>query len=261
MYTFNEKLSLVEKAVWAQVRKNDHNEVQIEENWVQVTTPSAPVAHLNGVFKCSLSVQEASERISETIEHYKNLKLPFRFKISPSSRPENISSILLQHNLEKKETLYGLYADPNNLTFPKNPEVEIKLLNLSTLEDWLIVQTSAWGVPAQGIEYLRKQMENTLKVNVQDNLDFIAYYNQKPVASAALRIYDGFALLVGGAVTPAERKKGIYRSLLSYRLDIIKNLNLPAIIHCLENTSAPICLKLGFEKICEIYSFEPKILD
>lgn len=258
MHTFEEKLSFVEKAISVQVKQNDHNEVQIENDWVQVTTPNAPVPYLNGVLKCSLPVKEAEERISKAIAHYKSLKLPFRFKISPSSRPENLSSILLEHNMEKKETLYGLYADPNDLNVPQNPNVEIRPLSFLTLEDWLIVQTSAWGVPPQGIDYLRKQITQTLEADTKSSLDFIAYFNQRPVASAAVRILNDYALLVGAAVNPEERKKGIYCSLLAHRLEIIKNLNLPAIIHCLENTSAPICLKLGFEKICEIYSFEPK---
>jgi N-acetylglutamate synthase-like GNAT family acetyltransferase len=64
-----------------------------------------------------------------------------------------------------------------------------------------------------------------------------------------------------GAVNPDARKQGIYRTLLAYRLELIKKENLPAIIHCLETTSAPICLKLGFEKICEIYGFELKNLN
>ena len=111
------------------------------------------------------------------------------------------------------------------------------------------------------IEYLKKQVSKTLDHNTKNELNFIAYYNQKPVASAAVRILTDYAFLVGAAVNLEERKKGIYSTLLSHRLDIIKNLNLPAIIHCLENTSAPICLKLGFEKICEIESYELKNLE
>jgi predicted acetyltransferase len=62
---------------------------------------------------------------------------------------------------------------------------------------------------------------------------------------------------VGAAVDPEVRRQGIYHTLLAHRLREIKRRELPAVIHCLENTSAPICLKLGFEKVCEIYSFEP----
>lgn len=256
MKPYEEKLSLVEDAISIQVQKNNQNEVIIEDNWIQVTTPNAPVAHLNGIFKCSLDSQDAEERISKAIEHYKNLKLPFQFKISPSTNPKNLSSMLVKHNMKQSETLYGLYADPNVINIPYNPNVEIKLLDLSTLEDWLSVQASAWGTPPQGIEYLRNQIKEALATNTKKGLSYIAYIDNKPIGSAGVRIFEKYALLAGAAVNQDFRKKGIYRALLAHRLEIIKKENLPAIIHCLESTSAPICLKLGFEKICEIYGFE-----
>lgn len=260
MHTFKEKLFLVEDAISIQVQKNKQNEVIIEENWIQVTTPNAPVAHLNGILKCSLESQEAEERIVKAIEHYEKLALPFQIKISPSSKPKNLSSILVKHKMQPSETLYGLYADPNVIQIPHNPNIEIKSLDLSTLEDWLSVQASAWGTPSQGIEYLRKQIKEALEAKTKKGLSFIAYLDNRPVASAGVRVFDNYALLSGAAVNPDLRGKGIYRSLLAYRMEIIKRENLPAIIHCLESTSAPICLKLGFEKICEIYGFESRII-
>jgi GNAT superfamily N-acetyltransferase len=259
MKTFEEKLFLIEDAISIQVQKNNQNVVIIEENWIQVTTPNVLAPHLNGILKCSLDYFEAEERIVKAIEHYKSLGLPFQFKISPSSLPKNLDTILLKYNMNRSETLFGLYADPILLNIPCNPDVEIKLLDLSTLEDWLKVQATAWGVPTRGIDYLRKQNIEALETNTKKGLSFIAYLNGNPVGSAGVRIFKNYAFLAGAAVNPDSRKKGIYRSLLAHRLEIIKKENLPAIIHCLENTSAPICLKLGFEKICEIHGFETKI--
>lgn len=258
MRTYETKLSLVERAMWELLQKVDHNEIQIEENWVQEITPQAPVAYLNGIFKCQLDESEARERIAKAVANYKKLNLPFRFKISPSTKPSNIVDILKENNLEKKETLFGLFADPMVLEFPTNQQVQIKQLDLSTVEDWLIVQGSAWGVPSQGIEFLRTQTKKSLEDNTKNGLNFIAYYKNKPVGSAGMKFSQDYAYLMGAAVNPENRKMGIYRALMSHRLEIIKKSNLPAIIHCLEQTSAPICLKLGFEKICEIQSYEPK---
>lgn len=256
MHTFEEKLFLVEDAISIQVQKNNQNEVIIEDNWIQVTTPNAPVTHLNGILKCSLDYQEAEEKIIKALAHYKNFGLPFQFKISPSSLPKNLSSILIKYGLQASETLYGLYADPKIINISHNPNIEIKLLDLSTLEDWLNIQASAWGTAPQGIEYLRKQIKEAIESNTRKGVSFIAYVDKRPVANAGLRIFDKYALLAGAAVIPDLRKQGIYRALLAHRLEIIKKENLPAIIHCRESTSAPICLKLGFEKICEIYGFE-----
>lgn len=118
------------------------------------------------------------------------------------------------------------------------------------------MQASAWNVPPPGIAHIRKITTQALESGDQTYLNFIAYWQNQPVASAALRFFSDYALLMGAAVNPDVRKRGIYRTLLSHRLKVIEGRALPAVIHCLENTSAPICLKLGFEKICEIQSFE-----
>jgi hypothetical protein len=164
---------------------------------------------------------------------------------------------LSEYGLPHKETLYGLYADPKSLNIPANPLVRIEELTLQNLEDWLAVQSSAWGVPPPGISYIRQEQTLKLKSNLSPaERNFIAYYNGAPVASAAVVIRPQYGFLVGAAVNPDQRRNGIYRSLLAHRLKIIAEHSLPAVIHCLENTSAPICLKLGFEKVCEIYSYE-----
>lgn len=89
--------------------------------------------------------------------------------------------------------------------------------------------------------------------------NYIAYLNDEPVGSAGLRYYSDYAYLVGAVVLPRFRKKGIYKSLLAHRVQLIKKKGLAIVNHCLENTSAPICLKLGFEKVVKIESFENAI--
>lgn len=252
------KLSLVEKALWDGIKKTPDNEVVLETNWVQQTTPGAPTTFLNGVYRCELSERGIEEKIRTTIEHYRKLKLPFRWKVTPSSRPANLKTLLLQEGLELKDTLFGLFAEPKELKIPTNPRTEVKELTLANLEDWLRVQELAWQVPPPGIAYLRHKTTETLKSKSDPYNNLIAYYDGEPVGSAGLRFFPDYAYLAGAAVNPSARKQGVYRTLLAHRMRMIEQRGVPAVIHCLENTSAPICLKLGFEKVCEIYSYEPK---
>ncbi|MGZ6480597.1 MAG: GNAT family N-acetyltransferase, partial [Bdellovibrionales bacterium] len=121
------------------------------------------------------------------------------------------------------------------------------------------VQAKAWSVPPQGIAYQRKAMTEGLSRRDSPYENYVAYLDGQPVGSAALRIAKDYVYLMGGAVNEAKRHQGVYRSLTAHRLERIAELGLPAVIQCLEKTSAPICLKLGFEKVCEIESYEPKI--
>jgi ribosomal protein S18 acetylase RimI-like enzyme len=167
------------------------------------------------------------------------------------------SQVTKNDMLHLKDELWGLIALPGQLSFESNPQVEIKELARELKADWLIVQASAWGVPLEGINFIDKYFEKEfVLIDTGKAQAFIAYIEGKPVASAGLLLHDDYGYLVGAATAPSYRGQGVYRSLLRTRLDILNKKNLPAVIHCVSNTSAPICLKLGFEKVCQINSFE-----
>lgn len=252
-----EKLKLVERPTWELLRPDGMNEIEMSNSWVQVTTPHAPVSYLNGVLRIELSEEEAQKRVAKAIEHFRDLNVGYRIKICPSSRPLNLKQILIDNGLVLRDTLYAFYVDPENITFSQNPDVTIKLLNEETLEDWLKVQQTAWGVPAPGLDYLRQQKLMEFEDEDSTEQSFIAYLEGSPVAASAIRFFNDYAYLMGSAVNPDKRGLGIYRSLVKHRLELLKSKKIPGVIHCLEKSSAPICMNLGFEKVCEIYSFEP----
>lgn len=249
--------NFVERAIWENVNPTAFNEVVINDKWVQIISPTAPTPHLNGVYRSELESDHAEAKIIETIYKYKSKGLPFRWKTCDSSTPANLNDLLIKHGLVLKDRLFGLMADPESLRINEVNGVEVKELSLEMKQDWLQVQAEAWNVPPQGIAYIDKNFLNEFeKIQQGKAKAYIAYYENRPVASAGLILNKDYGLLVGAATSTNYRNKGIYRSLLKKRVDLLKTLNIPVVIHCLWNTSAPICLKLGFEKVCEINSFE-----
>lgn len=251
------KISLVERAAWEAAFAREGQEVVITPNWVQITSPFAPSAFMNGVLRCEWPEDDIENQISKTVAHFREKGLPFRWKTVPSTQPRDLGSRLEKHGMFLKEKLYGLIANANDLTIQANPEVRVEPVTLQNLENWLTVQAKAWNVPPPGIAYQRKSMTASLQDGDKVYENYLAYVGGTPVGSAALRIAKDYVYLMGGAVEEAYRGKGVYRSLTAYRMQRIGVLGLPAVVHCLEKTSAPICLKLGFEKVCEIDSYEP----
>ena len=254
---FEKKLALVERATWESAQNREGQEVLITPTWVQITSPFAPSAFMNGVLRCELSEDEIDTQIKNTVQHFRSKGLPFRWKIVPSTRPRDLGDRLIENGLVLKEKLYGLIAEADEIKIESNPEVRVETVSLKNLDDWLVVQANAWKVPPPGIDYQRRAMTEALHQGQSKYENYLAYFENEPVGSAALRIADDYVYLMGGAVNEANRLQGIYRTLTASRLKRIAQLGLPAVIHCLEKTSAPICLKLGFEKICEVQSFEP----
>lgn len=259
-FSLIEKKRMVESALWEGLDPSEPGDLTIQPNWVQVIRPQTPTVFLNGVYRCEWEEESTiDQKIAETIEQYRVRKIPFRWKVTESSRPVNLSLKLKNHGLIHKETLLGLFALPEDLDILGHSEVEVRLLTLENLEDWLKLQHEAWNVPEPGIHHLRKKMTLDLKLQKGPYENYIAYLNDEPVGSAGLRYYSDYAYLVGAVVLPRFRKKGIYKSLLAHRVQLIKKKGLAIVNHCLENTSAPICLKLGFEKVVKIESFENAI--
>lgn len=252
-----EKVKLVHRAIWENVRRSSKNEVVVSDQWVQLTTPGAPTPVMNGVFRCEIESDRAEEHVRKTIAAYREKGLPFRWKTCESTKPVNIESLLKDNGLQLKDLLFGVIALPGHIELPENLNVNIRPLSPELKEDWITIQRNAWKVPQQGLDYIRKNFENESQRIDKNNIAYLAYVDGVPVASAGLLIHKDYVFLVGAATAPDYRGKGVYKALLRERILKANELNLPVVNHCVSNTSAPICLKLGFEKVCEIKSYEP----
>lgn len=251
----------MERAIWDVIRPTDFSQVLVESGWVQVITPGSPLAFMNGVYRCELSEAEAEVRVPATIEGYRNRGQLFRWKTCDSSRPADLERLLLHHGLESKQTSFGLIADPKELEIEASPEVEVRELTRALKPDWLTVQAEAWGVRPEGVEFIDRTFEKEFAFIERGEVRaYIAYVEGKPVASASLLFLPGYGYLAGGATAPAYRGRGVYRSLVKARLETLRERGLPAVIHAVSTTSAPICLRLGFRKVCELRSYEPPSL-
>ena len=132
------KTRLVRRAIWENVRKEKNNQVIVNSNWVQLTTSNAPVAFMNGVFRCELDNKDAEQQIINAINSYKSQNLPFRWKICETSKPKHLEEVLISNGMVLKDLLLGLIALPGQIKLPKNPDVEVKLLSLDLKNDWPI---------------------------------------------------------------------------------------------------------------------------
>ena len=252
-----EKLKLVERATWESAQNREGQIVISMPTWVQITSPAAPTPFMNGVLRCEVADEEAEALIDRTLAHFRSLNLPFRWKIVPSTKPADLARRLEARGMYRKERLFGLIAAAGQVQIESPADVRVEPVTLENLEDWLLVQAHAWNVPPPGIAFQRRAMATALASRESPYENYLAYFDDEAVGSAALRLSTEYVYLMGGAVKESHRRRGIYRALTAHRLQRLAGLGLPAVVHCLEHTSAPICLKLGFEKICQIDSFEP----
>lgn len=216
---------------------------------VKLLTPGVPTVIKNSVVYTRLAEGEADAAIAATIADYVRHRLPFRWVVTPSSRPADLRERLLARGLRHAETTVGMLAAPN-LELAPSPGVQILPLTADRFEDWLRVQAEGWGVPPPGIAYLRTRQAELL--GGRDTLT-VAYLDGEPAGSACVQHHEEFAHLAGGAVRREARGRGVYRAMVAERLATLHERGVEVVtVHCLKTTSFPICLRLGMQPVCEL---------
>jgi GNAT superfamily N-acetyltransferase len=252
---YDEKLSIVERAVHEGLVKSPESDVLRSDSWVQVITPSARTPLKNGVFWAVLREEEANAKIASAIELYSSLNLPFWWIVSPSSAPADIEERLLRAGFALTHTAAGMAAEPARLELDRSaPEdVEAELVSEENLEEWLAVQAEGWSTPPPPIQLLRQEQRRRLRGEASPRIDMLFRVDGAPAGAGGLRLYQGFAHLFGGVVLPRYRRRGVFRAMVATRLESARARGIPGVtVHGLKDTSAPIFRRFGFDEVCDI---------
>tara|TARA_A100000171_G_C2134187_1_gene148902 strand:+ start:2607 stop:3422 length:816 start_codon:yes stop_codon:yes gene_type:complete len=148
------------------------------------------------------------------------------FYLDPQS-PRALQKILMErgYQLLKSEEEswyhYDLLFQGNKLEekkYLKRPEsnvriVEVDLINEDEITDFVHVDQLCNELPDSVTECLTYNIKNKVLSAVQNHY-FIAYVDEKPVATSALGIVGDRAFLSEGATLPEFRRQGLYSSLI-----------------------------------------------
>ena len=99
---------------------------------------------------------------------------------------------------------------------PRNEGVRARLIRAGEEELWAQTAAEGWGEFVELADF----MLDLARVSARraDALSFLAELDGRPVATGALSISDGVALLAGASTIPAARKQGAQAALLDARL-------------------------------------------
>jgi predicted GNAT family acetyltransferase len=219
------------------------------ENWIQLTTENSPTHWRNGIFH-SVIDNNADEKIKEVILEYVDKNLPFRWLISPYSSPRNLEQLLIDNGFNHFENSLGLILDVNKYQTRDHKNIEVKRIEENEIEVWCDVYCNCWGIPEQAKQSFIKELNREFRCTPLKTFYYLASYNGKYVGATQYTHMDGFVSFAGAVVEKKYRRKGIYKAMIDKRVNDLKKEGFEIITNfCVEDSSAPICLKLGFEKI------------
>jgi GNAT superfamily N-acetyltransferase len=229
-------------------------------DWARITTPDARTHYHNGVLRSILAPEALESRIDETIAHYGRLGVPFRWMVTPSTRPRDTAEALLRKGFVHAETLHAMVADPADFPAHAGGEVTVEMVGKEGLDTWVACTGRGWSMPPPALERFRQELTRAIARPDPTSLYFLARYRGAPAGTSSLSLKDDFAHFDGAAVEEELRGRGIYRAMVLERMRVLRERGIRLVTnHCVSTTSAPICAGLGFRLVCtfEVYRFGP----
>ncbi len=244
----------LETALYASGPPPGEGTIMCQDGWLMFTEPKAPTHVRNAVVRSVLDDRAVDQRITETVAHYRRIGSPFRWVITPSSRPQNLGDRLLARGFHHLETRVGMTISPTRVAAPQRDDIEVVVVGERALPEWLRVAREGWDLQPHTLERFRRVMRQDFRgANVAH---LLARVGGEAVGCASFRLIDDFAHLFGATTLPTHRRQGIYRELLRTRLAWLRRLGIQVVTsHNLSTTSAPICRQLGFKSACEFEVF------
>lgn len=219
--------------------------------------------HFNEAIMARFSASDADEGIDRVTDFYRSRKVRFSWIVGPSSSPADLGVRLLKRGFEKIQEVDGLFLPDLNADIAVNEAVRIVELSLDDLEPVVHVGAVGFGTSEEAsrafndmVRLRSASITTRVYIAFLDGVDYpiacgyTTYYPDQPIA-----------LLCGGATIPEFRGRGVYRSILAHRLSDIRRDGFEAvIIQADQETSSPICVRNGFEKVCEfqVYKWESR---
>ncbi len=259
--TPEDKIAKLERA-FCELQDLGDLQLESDDSWLRYTQPSAPTQFRNGVLRSILEPDEVQPRIEETIRHFDDHNLPFRWIITPSSRPLDLPQALMANGFAHFETLRGVTAAPANFP-PPDDDIEIVEVDERLVEDWLLVNREGFGLPDQAVPRFRKVHLMRLAEEPRREYSFIARVDGEPASAGSFIRVEDFAHFSGAATRKSFQRRGLYRRLVLARMARLRELGISLVTnHAVATTSGPLCMKMGFEHVCdfEVFVHEPPAL-
>ena len=177
--------------------------------------------------------------------------------IGPSCEPAHLYEQLLERGFRTPpDRADWLYAMASTTAPPESPGVEVR--RVETFDEYLRATEVGWE--AFAISEQRREAERPHLRAVFEATGvgaFLAFLGGEPVGVGRSVYSDRGVFLIGGAVLPAARGRGVYRALVRARWDDAVARGTPGmIVEAMPDTSYPILERIGFEVVCTIRRLE-----
>jgi GNAT superfamily N-acetyltransferase len=215
----------------------------------------------NGIVYSRFSRSETETIVNAEIQYFTQLNRDFEWKVYSHDEPPDLLSQLRNRAFRIGEEESLMFRDlrqlpPTLMAPPPEGVTVIPVRNEQSIADFLSLESAIWS---REPSMTREHLLATLSDPLPRSLGFVAYSDRKPIGFGRVTAspHSQFSGLWGGSVLPDFRGRGVYRALLSARIqhvlqyDSIRYLRVDAL-----PTSRPILEKYGFKVVASTWPAE-----
>ena len=200
--------------------------------------------HFNFICCWDLAPGAAREAVASQAAYFRSRGEKLIWRVYEHDKPAELSDCLAEEGFKADQPGTLMIFDlANQIPEAVGPDVEIR--RVTTMED--LHGFIAASEVAFGHEESWRLAAFSSRFGDPDLALYIALVSGKTVASAHLELgASDFGLLFGGGVSPACRRRGLYRALVAARAKESKRWGCSYLATDARETSRPILRKLGF---------------
>lgn len=222
---------------------------------IQFVSPAIAQGAMNSVVRARFNPDEMDQRIAEILKPYEELGRNCWWMIGPNStHREQLETKLIQRGFVLEHDAWGLAIETDRrMDVDVNPRITVERVSADSLDDFIRATREDGEVNDRYRSYCRWIMKEH-----GDRLElYLARVDGVPAGSGLIQLLDGTANLVSGTVRSPFRRQGAYRALVNARISRLRELGVStAVVLSKAHTSAPILLRMGFEKVCSLRTLE-----
>ena len=151
-------------------------------------------------------------------EFFRQRGAPVYHEVSPLTDPQLLTLLNQRgyHPIELSSVMYRPIGGGIRLMSPRNEKIKSRLMREGEEELWAQTAAAGWSELTELAGTIMGMLYITAKR--AGGLSFLAELDGRTIATGALFIHDGVALLAGASTIPAGRKQGAQLALLGSRL-------------------------------------------
>lgn len=216
-------------------------------------TPEVSHPFGNMVGLSTLTKENVDAVIAQVKEFFGSRKHMFSWWLNPSSTPIDLVTRLEAARFSRMIEQAGLVFTDMGREFKCNPRVTVRQATAADRNDVIRLYATAYPMPERLAEIYSEQLTR-VGSGGWHYLAFIEGVDGPVSVSSMFSLHGSNIIVMQGAATLGEhRGHGIYSAMMAKRLADARAMGMEAaVLQGDRKTSAPICIKLGFEEVCSI---------